>query len=118
MRLIDADKLKEMYFELINDEEVNKVRKLECLQAIHNIDAQPTASTIQEIVTDDGYELGYADGQNEARKDLTFCKDCENWEYPVKIKGLNGDTSHIGMCTLTKWLCGEQGFCMYAREVE
>lgn len=43
MRLIDADKLKEFYFELVNDEEVNKIRKLECLEAMRQIDEQPTA---------------------------------------------------------------------------
>lgn len=37
MRLIDADKLKEMYLELVNDEEVSKIRKLECLEAMRQI---------------------------------------------------------------------------------
>lgn len=117
MRLIDADKTKQILRERLKEENGLISQLLEGA-IVRFIDNQPTASTIQEIVTDDGYELGYADGQNEARKDITFCKDCHNWEYPVQIQGLKGDTSHIGMCELTGWLCGEQGYCMYGREVE
>lgn len=49
MRLIDADKLKEMYLELANDEEVGNVRKLECLRAMSEIDEQPTAYVVKRL---------------------------------------------------------------------
>lgn len=57
MRLIDADKLKEMYLELVNDEEVSKIRKLECLEAMRQIDAQPTAYDVDKQLISETLEI-------------------------------------------------------------
>ena len=52
------------------------------------------------------------------QEEIVHCKDCKNWKYPVLIETLKGDMAETGQCELTKWLCGEQGYCMYAREAE
>ena len=53
----------------------------------------------------------------EKQSEIVHCKDCENWKT-VTIETIDGGTAEAGQCELTKWLCGEQGYCMYAREVE
>lgn len=55
----------------------------------------------------------------EKQSEIVHCKDCENWNYPVQIEGLDGSPAGIiGVCALTGWMCGKQGYCMYGKEVE
>lgn len=95
----------------------------EVLKAVMQTDIDVTREELVKALAYDrgqytkGYEDGYADGQNAARADLTFCKDCEEWSYPYSAKGFNGN-AQAGFCELNKWLCGEQGYCMYGRERE
>lgn len=49
----------------------------------------------------------------EMQSNIVHCRDCENWKFPF-----DGFNDNVGQCELTKWLCGEQGYCMYGREVE
>ena len=51
------------------------------------------------------------------QNNIVHCKDCQNWKTTT-IETLDGRTTKAGQCELTKWLCGEQGYCMYGREVE
>ena len=51
------------------------------------------------------------------QEEIVHCKDCKNWKI-VTIETIYGKTVKIGQCELTKWLCGEQGYCMYARKEE
>lgn len=95
----------------------------EVLKAVMQADVDVTREELVKALAYDrgqytkGYEDGYADGQNAARADLTFCKDCENWDYPYSVEGFHSE-SVIGVCELTGWLCGEQGYCMYGRKKE
>lgn len=49
----------------------------------------------------------------EKQSNIVHCRDCENWKFPF-----DGFNDNVGQCELTKWLCDEQGYCMYGREVE
>ena len=53
----------------------------------------------------------------EKQSNIVHCKDCKNWSYPYLVEGFNKN-AQIGFCKLTKWLCGEQGYCMYGSEEE
>lgn len=76
---------------------------------------------IAEIEWD--YPMDYAIAFEEAiealekQHSIVHCKDCQNWKT-ITIETIDGRTAEAGQCELTKWLCGEQGYCMYGREVE
>lgn len=53
----------------------------------------------------------------EKQSNIVHCKNCENWKI-ITIETIDGRTAEAGQCELTKWLCGEQGYCMYGREVQ
>lgn len=53
----------------------------------------------------------------EKQSNIVHCKDCKNWSYPHYVEGFDKNAP-IGLCELTKWFCGEQGYCMYGREVQ
>ena len=53
----------------------------------------------------------------EKQSNIVHCKDCQNWKI-ITIETIDGRTAEAGQCELTKWLCGEQGYCMYGREAE
>lgn len=48
---------------------------------------------------------------------IVYCKDCRHWIHPLQIEGFDGNLGTTGECSLTDWLCGEQGYCMYGSEV-
>ena len=53
----------------------------------------------------------------EEQSEIVHCKDCKYWKI-ITIETIYGRTAKVGQCELTKWLCGEQGYCMYGKEVE
>lgn len=52
----------------------------------------------------------------EKQSGIIHCIDCDKWNAHYNYWTKRSYSTIIGQCTLTGWLCGEQGYCMYGNK--